>query len=49
LQLGRQFLFDVQSLIVAVISFVLLIRYKINSTWLILGAAVLGLLSRLWQ
>lgn len=49
LQLGRQFLFDVQSLIVAVISFVLLIRYKINTTWLILGAAALGLLSRLWQ
>lgn len=47
LQLGRQFLFDVQSLIVAVISSVLLIRYKINTTWLILGAAVLGLLSRL--
>ncbi|MBN2511368.1 MAG: chromate transporter [Sedimentisphaerales bacterium] len=46
LQLGRQFLFDVQSLIVAGISFVLLIRYKINSTWLILGAAALGLLSR---
>jgi chromate transporter len=45
LQLGRQFLFDVQSLIVAVISSVLLIWYKINTTWLILGAAALGLLS----
>jgi chromate transporter len=49
LQLGREFLFDPFSLIVAGISMVLLIRFKVNSTWLIFGGAVLGLASLMWR
>lgn len=42
-QLGRASVFDVVTIGIALASLVLLIRYRINSTWLILGGAVIGL------
>lgn len=48
-QLGRASLVDVQTLVIALVSFALLFRFKLNSTWLIgLGAAV-GYLSFAWR
>jgi chromate transporter len=43
--LGRASLVDPITILVALISFVLLIRFKVNSTWLVVGGAVVGLLS----
>jgi chromate transporter len=47
IQLGRASLVDPLSLIVAGAALVLLIRFKVNSTWLVLGGAGVGLLSGL--
>jgi chromate transporter len=44
-QLGRASLFDPITLLIALASLVLLIRFKINSTWLIAGGALAGLLT----
>jgi len=44
-QLGRAALVDAVTVGLAVISAILLVRYKVNSVWLILGAAVLGILA----
>ncbi len=49
LQLGQSFLSDPLSLIIAGISMVLLMRFKMNSTWLITGGAVIGLASIMWR
>lgn len=46
-QLGRASLVNPLTMIIAVISFVLLVRFKVNSTWLIAGGALLGWLSSL--
>ena len=43
--LGRASLTDPLTIVVALVSFVLLFRYKINTTWLIAGGAVIGLLN----
>jgi chromate transporter len=43
--LGRASLVDPITILVALISFVLLIRFKVNSTWLVVGGAIVGLLS----
>jgi chromate transporter len=43
-QLGRASIFDVVTIGIALASLVLLIRYRINSTWLIAGGALTGLL-----
>jgi chromate transporter len=43
-QLGRASLTDPFTILIAVISFALLIRFKVNSTWLIAGGALAGLL-----
>jgi chromate transporter len=45
LQLGRASLTDAFTVAIAVISFVLLFRLKVNTTWLILGGGLLALLS----
>jgi chromate transporter len=43
-QLGRASLTDPFTILIAIISFALLMRFKVNSTWLIAGGAVAGLL-----
>ena len=45
-QLGREAIFNVPTAAIAAISALLLFRYKVNSAWLILGAACLGILWR---
>jgi len=44
-QLGRTSVRDPLTILITVISFVLLLRFKINSTWLIAAGALLGLLT----
>jgi len=44
-QLGRASLIDPLTVAIALGSFVMLIRYKLNSTWLIAGGALMGMLS----
>ncbi len=44
-QLGRASLTDPLTIVNALVSFALLIRFKVNSTWLILAGAIVGLLS----
>jgi len=46
-QLGRASLTDPLTILIALISLLLLIRFKINSTWLIAGGALIGLLRAL--
>jgi chromate transporter len=41
-QLGRASLIDLYTIAIAAISLFLLLRYKVNSTWLIAGAALAG-------
>jgi chromate transporter len=43
-QLGRAALVDVWTVGLALASAVLLIRYRVNSAWLVLGGALVGLL-----
>jgi chromate transporter len=43
-QLGRASLTDPITILIAVTSFALLVRFKVNSTWLIAGGALAGLL-----
>ncbi len=47
IQLGQNALVDVLTWAIAVIAFVILLRFKINSAWLILAGAALGLI-RFW-
>ncbi len=46
-QLGRTSLIDPVTIITALICIVILVKFKINSLWLIVGGAIIGLL-RLW-
>jgi chromate transporter len=41
--LARDALRDVPTVLIALVSSVLLVRFKVNSTWLVLGGAMLGL------
>jgi chromate transporter len=43
--LGRASLIDPLTIALSVLSLVILLRFKINSTWLVLGGAVMGLLA----
>jgi chromate transporter len=43
--LGRASLIDPLTLAIAVLALVILLRFKINSTWLVLGGALLGFLA----
>ncbi len=47
LQLGRAALVDAVTVALAVVSLVVLLRYRLNSAWLILGGALVGLGTRL--
>jgi chromate transporter len=46
-QLGASSLIDIYTVMVAIISLFLLLRYRINSTWLIAGGAIAGFISSL--
>jgi chromate transporter len=48
-QLGRASLTDPLTISIALISLVLLIRFKVNSTWLIVGGALIGLVSAVFR
>jgi chromate transporter len=41
--LGRAAVIDLPTLILALVTAVLLLRYKVSTIWLVLGAAVIGL------
>ena len=41
-QLGRAALVDVTTAGLAVLGFVLLVRYRVNSAWLVVGGALVG-------
>ena len=43
--LGRASLIDPLTIAIAILSLVILLRFKINSTWLVLGGALMGLLA----
>jgi len=45
LQLGVAAILDVTTIVLALTSAVLLIRYRLNSTWLVLGGAVVGIIA----
>jgi len=45
-QFGRAALVNVPAVILAFLSAVLVFRYKINSTWVVLGGAASGILLR---
>ena len=49
LQLAKVALIDPYTIAIALISLVLLFRFRINSTWLIAGGAIAGLASGLWR
>jgi chromate transporter len=44
-QLGRASLTGPLPILIALVSFVLLVRFKVNSTWLVAGAGFIGILS----
>ena len=44
-QLARAALVDVVSLVLAIVSAILLIRWRVNSAWLVLGGALLGVVA----
>ena len=46
-QFARETLFNVPAILIAVVAAVLLIRFKVNSAWLILGGAAAGILLKL--
>jgi chromate transporter len=43
-QLGRAAIFDVTTVLLAILSAILLIGFRINSAWLVLGGAVVGMI-----
>jgi chromate transporter len=46
LQLARSALVDIPTILIAVVGAILLVRWKVNSTWLVAGAALLGAVTR---
>ena len=44
IQLGQSSLIDIPTAIISAVALGLLLRYKLNSTWLILGGALAGML-----
>jgi chromate transporter len=46
-QFARETLLSVPAIVIAVIAVVLLMRYQVNSAWLVLGGAVTGIVLRL--
>ncbi len=48
-QLGRASLVDPICILLALVSLFLLIRFKVNSTWVIVGGAIVGICSSMFQ
>lgn len=48
-QLGVASLIDPLTIVIAIVSIVLLFRYKVNATWLMIGGALIGLVSAMWR
>jgi chromate transporter len=48
-QLGQAALVDLLTVALAVVAAGVLVRFKVNSAWLVLGGAVMGLTSGLWR
>jgi chromate transporter len=48
-QLGRAAIVDMPTACIALVGAVLLVRWKVNSTWLVAGAALVGVLARGWR
>jgi chromate transporter len=48
-ELGRAAIVDALTALLALIAAVLLLRWKVNSTWLVLGGGLIGLAYRLWH
>jgi chromate transporter len=48
-QLGVSAFTDIFTVLIAALSLVLLLRYKLNSTWLIAGGALLGFLLSIYR
>jgi len=48
-QLGQAALVDVLTVALAVVAAGVLVRFKVNSAWLVLGGALVGLLSGVWR
>ncbi len=48
-ELGRASIIDLLTFLIALVSVVLLVRFRINSTWLVIGGAIIGLLSTIFQ
>jgi chromate transporter len=46
MQLARAALIDVPTVVIALVGAVLLIRWRVNSTWLVVGAALVGAVLR---
>lgn len=44
-QLGRASIIDIPTVLIVLISFGLLMRFKVSSTWLIIGGAIIGVLN----
>ena len=49
IELGRASLVDPLTVLIAIVSLILLIRFKVNTTWLVIGGAIVGLLSTFFQ
>lgn len=49
LLIGRAAVVDIPTIIIAVAAAVLLFRFKVSTIWLVLGAAVIGVILSLWQ
>jgi chromate transporter len=48
-QLGRAALVDSLAVVIAAISAVLLLRFRVNSAWLVLGGALVGVIATSWS
>ena len=48
-RLGAAAVVDPVTVVVAAVAAVLLLRYRVNSVWLVLGGAVIGLASTMWR
>lgn len=48
-ELGRASLIDPLTIVIASISIALLVRFKINSTWLVVGGAITGFVSAIFR